>query len=615
MGSAMQAFCCSDEKNEEKTDDQISSTNSALKSSIMGQKNLPTNDIIPLDNINKILEAKLTDEPHPFEDYVVIDFLGKGEYSEVYLIKNKKNNNIFALKKIKKNKSVNDDDIKQEIEKFKQLNHAYINNIYDYYIKDKYIFILEEFCSEGNLLDKIQKGKMFPEFIVKIIMLEIFKALIYLNSKNITHGNLKLQNILLELNDIKPDKKTNKKSLEYNEDKFINAINKDMLLIYKNIPNNSSIYKFDFKDEDSIKLINKKINESQKKNESAQMSSGLRFGFSKKSDDKLKAIPNLKYKGENNIYNSGKLEFLKYGIKINDINSDKICLRNMMTLDNISYFSPETLSENKSENCDVWTCGIIMYYLFSGSFPFIGNDIEEIKSKIISGKFIFDFDMFTGVSEDAKDLIKKCLKSDKELRIKLIDTVKHPFFDDLKDSKIYLIDEKKILENLKSQKERPIFYQMVLNFISYHFKDTELLIELSRIFYKIDRNSDGKITKDDLMIAYEDADEKINKKDLDEIIKTIDFDRNGFIEYDEFIRVCIPEDRLFTEDNLKDAFDLFDKNKSGNISYLNVVEALEREDRINSKMVDLLKIEVAKMGDDNLNFEKFKNLMNKLSLQ
>ena len=141
----MQAFCCSDEKNEEKTDDQISSTNSALKSSIMGQKNLPTNDIIPLDNINKILEAKLTDEPHPFEDYVVIDFLGKGEYSEVYLIKNKKNNNIFALKKIKKNKSVNDDDIKQEIEKFKQLNHAYINNIYDYYIKDKYIFILEEF--------------------------------------------------------------------------------------------------------------------------------------------------------------------------------------------------------------------------------------------------------------------------------------------------------------------------------------------------------------------------------------------------------------------------------------------------------------------------------------
>ena len=196
-----------------------------------------------------------------------------------------------------------------------------------------------------------------------------------------------------------------------------------------------------------------------------------------------------------------------------------------------------------------------------------------------------------------------------------METVKHPFFDDLKDSRVYLIDEKKILENLKSQKERPIFYQMVLSFISYHFKDTELLMELSRIFYKIDRNSDGKITIEDLTNAYEEAGEKINKNELEEIIKMVDFDRNGFIEYDEFIRVCIPEDRLFTEDNLKDAFDLFDKDKKGSITYLNVVEALEREDRINPKMIALLKNEVAKMGDEVLDFNKFNNLMIKLSFQ
>ena len=256
-----------------------------------------------------------------------------------------------------------------------------------------------------------------------------------------------------------------------------------------------------------------------------------------------------------------------------------------------------------------------MYYLLSGEYPFPGKDIEEIKSKITLGKFIFDYDKFLGVSEEAKDLIKKCLKHDKDLRMTILDTVKHPFFDDLKDSRVYLIDEKKILENLKSQKERPIFYQMVLSFISYHFKDTELLMELSRIFYKIDRNSDGKITIEDLTNAYEEAGEKINKNELEEIIKMVDFDRNGFIEYDEFIRVCIPEDRLFTEDNLKDAFDLFDKDKKGSITYLNVVEALEREDRINPKMIALLKTDVAKMGDEVLDFIKFNNLMIKLSFQ
>ena len=623
MGTTLEGFCCSNEKKEEalnnlnKEESQITSTNKALKSSLMGHNRLPSNEIMPLSDMNKFLEINSIEEKnaHPFKKFILIDYLGKGENSETYLVRNKKNNDILVLKKIKRNTRTKDEEIKTELEQLKQLNHAYINKIYEYYITNKFIFLLEEFCSEGNLSDKIKKGKMFPEFIVKIIMFEIFKSLLYLNSKNIIHGNIKLENILLELNDIAIENKINRKRIDDSEDNFIKAINKDMLLIYNHLHKSSSKYNFDFKNADSIHIINKKINESQKKNESAQMSSGLRFGFSKKSDDKLRAIPNLKYKGENNIYNSGKFEILKYGIKINDYISQNVSLKNKQTIQNIIYSSPETIINNKNENCDIWACGIIMFYLLSGEFPFNGNNIETIKSKITLGKLFFDFDKFKGVSEEAKDLIKKCLKNDKDLRLTLTESVKHPFFDDLKDSKVYLIDEKKILENLKSQKERPIFYQMVLNFISYHFKDTELLIELSRIFYKIDRDSDGKITIEDLTKAYEEAGEKINKKELEEIVKMVDFDRNGFIEYDEFIRVCIPEDRLFTENNLKDAFNRFDKGKKGNISYLNVVEALEREDRINPKMIKLLKIEVSKMGEETLDFDKFHNLMIKLSLQ
>ena len=156
---------------------------------------------------------------------------------------------------------------------------------------------------------------------------------------------------------------------------------------------------------------------------------------------------------------------------------------------------------------------------------------------------------------------------------------------------------------------------MVLTFISYHFNDKPLLHELSRIFYKIDRNTDGKITKEDLLNAYEEAGEKITKNELEEIINSVDFDKNGFIEYEEFIRVCIPEDRLFTDPNLKNAFDLFDTEKKGSITYMQVVEALEREDKINGKMIELLKKEVTKMGNELLDYEKFKNLMESLSLQ
>ena len=586
----MEAFCCSNDKREDTIDNEnlhgnniSSSSYTKLKQNINNSK-LPSNGIT-LNNINEVLQLKTHEEKrnNPFKDYILIEKIAEKDISEVFMIKNTKNNDIFALKRIKKNKNdinITDEKIKNIIEKFKQLNHAYLNKIYEYFITNDYIFLLEEFCSEGNLEDKIKKTKIFPEFIVKIIMFEIFKALIYLNKKNLYHGNLKLQNILIEKNDIKSDKKTNKKNIELDEDKFIKAIDKDIILVFKNLKNQGSNYNFDIKNENSTKIINKKINESQIRSESSKMSTGLRFG-----------------------------------IQLSDYNKEVLYKNEAPSLDNIIYLSPETLSENKSTNSDIWSCGIIMFYLLSSYFPFSGESIEEIKNKILLGKFIFDYDKFIGISEDAKDLIKKCLKVDKDLRINLSDTVKHPFFDDLKDSNVYLIDEKKILENLKNQKERPIFYQMVLTFISYNFKDTELLMELSRIFYKIDRNSDGKITKEDLTKAYEEAGDKIKKGELDEIIKMIDFDRNGLIEYDEFIRVCIPEDRLFTEDNLKDAFDLFDKEKKNEITYLNVVEALEREDRINGKMIELLKAEVGKMGNEKLNFEKFKKIMEELSMQ
>ena len=241
MGATLESFCCSNENREETQDGShnpngsaITTINEASKNNIMEANKLPSNKILPAGDINKFLEIKPTDD-HPFQDYVLFEYLGKEEFSEVYMVKNKNNNDIFALKKLKRNKLAKEEEIKYELEKLKQLNHAYINKIYKDYITDEYVFLLEEFCSEGNLFDKIQKGKMFPEFIVKIIMFEIFKSLIYLNSKSLTHGNLKLENILVELNDIKIEEKVNKKQLNANEDKFIKAINSDMQLIYKNI--------------------------------------------------------------------------------------------------------------------------------------------------------------------------------------------------------------------------------------------------------------------------------------------------------------------------------------------------------------------------------------------
>ena len=125
MGATLEAFCCSNENREETIDNpdlqdsQITSTNNASKSNFIGQNKFPSNQIMPISDINKFLELKSPEDKnaHPFKDYILIEYLGKGEYSEVYIVKNKTNNEIFVLKKLRRNKLTKDDEITFELEK------------------------------------------------------------------------------------------------------------------------------------------------------------------------------------------------------------------------------------------------------------------------------------------------------------------------------------------------------------------------------------------------------------------------------------------------------------------------------------------------------------------
>ena len=51
------------------------------------------------------------------------------------------------------------------------------------------------------------------------------------------------------------------------------------------------------------------------------------------------------------------------------------------------YMSPEIIKKGESdEKADVWACGIIMYFLFSGNPPFVARTEKEIKDLVLKGK-------------------------------------------------------------------------------------------------------------------------------------------------------------------------------------------------------------------------------------
>ena len=315
-------------------------------------------------------------------------------------------------------------------------------------------------------------------------------------------------------------------------------------------------------------------------------------------------------------YNYNKLHIKNFELKLIDFGCSKIFSKQKKTtfedtIGTLVYCSPEVLKNNYDQKCDIWSCGVIMYRLLCGRFPFSGRTEEEITKKILFSKLDFNNKYFQNISENAKDLIRKCLIHDKDQRISVKDALKHEFFAcELNINNIFEdeVNTKNLLNNLKKNARKTSkFYQIVLTYLSYNFADKEHLQKLRNIFYKIDLNMDGKLSKEELFTAYKEAKINITKEELNRIIKCMDFDGNGYIEYEEFIRVTLPKEQLFTDINLKNAFDLFDKDKNGTISMDEIIEVIGTE--LDKNAVEELKKEVHYDGDKEIDFKHFKEFM------
>ena len=499
-----------------------------INSILSGSDKLPLSQI-HLNNTNSLNQESssklditskyviIKKEGSPLNDYEILSKIGEGTFGKVFKVRNKHDNKIRAMKQIseynlserRKKK------LMEEIEILKNLNHIYIIKLYEYYVTEDYIYLINELSDEGDLFNKIIKIGFFPEFIVKIIMLQIFQALMYLNEKNIIHGDLKLENILV-VSYKEEEKKKNKK-----EDGFIQAIKHDMKIINEylndNIPKTNTLKKFDMK---YISDVNKNMKQNYKNQDININTFQTNFKFISKEKEKQQ-----KLNKKNNIYKNRKeLQIYNYGIKLIDFGCSKIFTRTKKNFSDIIgtlvYNSPEVMAGNYNKTCDIWSCGVIMYYLLSGRLPFNGEGEQEITNKIFEAKFEFDVEHFKNISEEAKDLIKKCLKYDPKKRITIQNALNHKFFDDLKEAITYTEEEKIKLKKLKTLNKKSKFYQLVMTYLSYHFSDNKLLNELNRLYNKLDKNTDYRITKTELYNAYKEANIPISENEIDEIIKS-----------------------------------------------------------------------------------------------
>ena len=454
----------------------------------------------------KIKANNLVMERHqsPWQFYEELEEIGSGMYGVVKKVRLKTNPEIIRAMKIIPEENVLQGEgasLIDEIEILKNLEHPNIMKIYECFVdENNNYYIVSELCDQGHLLSKMEKLGKMDQIVVKYLMDQIFNAVAYLHSKNILHGDIKLENVLLNKITKRGGRRFTNINLDFNS--------------------------------------NEELTEDINKN----------FGKRKTSNKSNNYIKDM----------------MNYEIKLIDFGCSKYFVRRNKKKKKLRgiigtsiYCSPEVVDNLYDERSDEWSCGVLMYILLSGVPPFFGDTEEEIFEKIKKCKYDFTPAPFKKVSKNCKDLIRRLLEPKKQYRIKANEALRHPFFTESFDPNSAMTEDKdlNVLKNfINPFKYCSKFHEAIAVFLCVNYLPPDEEKTLKTVFRYLDKDGKGIITKEIMKKSLEEIGIDISDEDLQKVFDDIDEDGSSFIEYQEFIRNTCDIKKLINEPNLKNVF-------------------------------------------------------------
>ena len=265
------------------------------------------------------------------------------------------------------------------------------------------------------------------------------------------------------------------------------------------------------------------------------------------------------------------------------------------------YVAPEILMGDYNEKCDIWSAGVILYIFLSGDPPFNGPNDTAIYNKISQMKFSFPEKKWRNISNEAKDLIIHMLAPEKE-RYNAKQVLAHPWFKNAKNTPLVDLnfDPMFFSDYIRGSGLK----KASLLFIASRLDENEIL-NLKKIFEAFDKGKDGQISIDELqqgLIQLKSS--HVNPNDVFNLFKTLDADKNGRIDYTEFLAATLDKKTYLKKERLFEAFCVFDKDNSGHISKQEIMEVLKTE-KSQEKEIDKYIKAADKNGDGVIDYREF----------
>ena len=144
-------------------------------------------------------------------EYNLNDKIGEGAFGQIFKCRDKYTQRIYALKIISKKKikaqgPLLELALQREIDiqyRVSKCPFRFFVKLYDNFQDANNFYLILEYCEGGSLQKLLNKKKQLPEKIILEIVLQIGIGITYLHSINITHRDIKPDNILIKNNEMK----------------------------------------------------------------------------------------------------------------------------------------------------------------------------------------------------------------------------------------------------------------------------------------------------------------------------------------------------------------------------------------------------------------------------
>jgi len=131
------------------------------------------------------------------DTFNVVGIVGEGRYGAVFIGEHKTTQKRYACKYLKK-EDQDSQALRNEVQMLRQLDHPHIVRLYETHEEADGVFLQMELCHGGDLLNRIRDDQGLSEHNARIFSRQMLSALQYCHARGIVHRDVKPDNFLLE---------------------------------------------------------------------------------------------------------------------------------------------------------------------------------------------------------------------------------------------------------------------------------------------------------------------------------------------------------------------------------------------------------------------------------